>query len=236
MKALLCRSHSFLNMCLLYSSVSPGLTVVLPALTVPALLSGSKCSFVPSWLYVPDGSPYSWALSHNPARISLMCHVVYLPFSLLCCSQTLPTGPCGMIVSICGHVFPSSVWDTLTISLPPRSFYRLDFFLHLSFSLFGDEKQRYDGGGSDWSQSAPFSPLASFFAVSLFSDLALWFMGSLWWEATGDPVWLQNTSEIRQFVVPHRDHRQILRFAASFMRAQTHRHTDTHTHTHNAYI
>lgn len=62
-----------------------------------------------------------------------------------------------------------------------------------------------------------------FFSLSLSLFLfTLWFVGSLWGEATGDPVWLHNCTEISLFMVARRDLRQILRFSASFVHAHKH--------------
>lgn len=74
-----------------------------------------------------------------------------------------------------------------------------------------------------------FSPSSLSFTVSLLGALALWFTGSLWGEATGDLVCLQNCTEICPSVVPRRDHRQILRFSASFVHAHRHTHIPGNT-------
>lgn len=88
-------------------------TVLLPTfgcyckcLTLRAPLVSSP---LPSCLCMPEGHPTFCALSHNPAHISLMFHIVCLYSCLLRCSPVgrLPLGLCVKFMSICGHISPA---------------------------------------------------------------------------------------------------------------------------------
>lgn len=72
-----------------------------------------------------------------------------------------------------------------------------------------------------WKTLAPISNCS--LAVCLFLSVFLVLL-LLWREATGDPVWLQNCTEIRLIMALQKDLRQILRLCASFAHAHKHKH------------
>lgn len=170
--------------------------------------------------------------SHTILHTSLWCAMLFI-YSSVCCAalrqcQRAHVGcsclSAGMFfLHFClrhSHYLSSSL-----LFLSPWFFFP-PLFLHLSLEL--NNTGRMAVVTIDLNQL--FFSSSLFFPVCLFSALALWFMGSLWGEATGDPVWLQNSSKIRRFMVPHRDHRQIQRLSASSVHVQRRTHIYPETH------
>lgn len=163
---------------------------------------------------MPEGLPCctTWTLSHNPAHISQTFDVVYLHSCLRCCSPgDTASGPVSDVhVYLWACFFLPPIWVSVIISsflffLSPWLFFSLLFFL----------------SPWCWKTLAPISNCS--LAVCLFLSVFLVLL-LLWREATGDPVWLQNCTEIRLIMALQKDLRQILRLCASFAHAHKHKH------------
>ena len=139
-------------------------TVLLPfarhsALSVTASLSCLHVFVCQKGRHAPHPELY-----HTILRTSLWCSTMFIYSPVCCCRcspvQTLPAGTCGLFLSICGHVSPPSLSETLSLS----------HFLCLLLSPWSLWCWK---AVADWSQTALFQSLPA----SLFSAPAPWFMG-----------------------------------------------------------
>lgn len=144
--ALILNTLLFLNCTFVYMSVIQLLLQLL-------LSQDSLFSPLPPCLRTPGGPPCStsWALSHNPAHISVMFHIVYCPvvISILllsrlpCCSrvETLPAGPLCDVHVYLWACFPplrlrrSRYLPSSNFFFLPPWFFPLPFCLRLSLVL-----------------------------------------------------------------------------------------------------